>query len=63
MHPPIEFWFEFGSNYSYLSLMRIEALAGQAGVPLAWKPFLLGPIFRVGGWLDSPFTEPREMGV
>ena len=22
--PEIEFWFEFGSNYSYLSSMRIE---------------------------------------
>ena len=21
--PEIEFWFEFGSNYSYLSVMRI----------------------------------------
>jgi 2-hydroxychromene-2-carboxylate isomerase len=62
MHPPIEFWFEFGSNYSYLSLMRIEALAGQAGVPLAWKPFLLGPIFRELGWQDSPFNEQREKG-
>lgn len=62
MHPPIEFWFEFGSNYSYLSLMRIEALTGRAGVPLVWKPFLLGPIFRELGWQDSPFNEQREKG-
>ncbi len=62
MHPPIEFWFEFGSNYSYLALMRIEALACRAGVPLVWKPFLLGPIFRELGWQDSPFNEQREKG-
>jgi 2-hydroxychromene-2-carboxylate isomerase len=62
MHPPIEFWFEFGSNYSYLSLMRIEALARRAGVPLHWKPFLLGPIFRELGWQSSPFSEQKEKG-
>jgi 2-hydroxychromene-2-carboxylate isomerase len=62
MHPPIEFWFEFGSNYSYLSLMRIEALARRAGVPLHWKPFLLGPIFRELGWQSSPFVEQKEKG-
>lgn len=62
MHPPLEFWFEFGSNYSYLSLMRIEALARRAGVPLHWKPFLLGPIFRELGWQSSPFVEQKEKG-
>ena len=25
--PEIEFWFEFGSSYSYLSVMRIEGEA------------------------------------
>ncbi|MGX9217190.1 DsbA family protein [Massilia varians] len=62
MHPPIEFWFEFGSNYSYLSAMRIEALARSASVPLHWKPFLLGPIFRELGWQSSPFAEQEEKG-
>jgi len=62
MHPPIEFWFEFGSNYSYLSTMRIEALARAAFVPLHWKPFLLGPIFRELGWQSSPFAEQKEKG-
>ena len=62
MHPPIEFWFEFGSNYSYLSAMRIEALARGACVPLQWKPFLLGPIFRELGWQSSPFAEQKEKG-
>ncbi|SFB75765.1 2-hydroxychromene-2-carboxylate isomerase [Massilia yuzhufengensis] len=62
MHPPIEFWFEFGSNYSYLSLMRIEQAASRAGVPLRWKPFLLGPILRALGHQDSPFNEQKEKG-
>ena len=63
MHPPIEFWFEFGSNYSYLALMRIEVMAAQAGVPLVWRPFLLGPIFRELGWQSSPFVEQKEKGA
>ena len=52
----LEFWFEFGSNYSYLSVMRIEAMANAAGVSVAWKPFLLGPIFRELGMDNSPFV-------
>jgi 2-hydroxychromene-2-carboxylate isomerase len=52
----IEFWFEFASTYSYLSATRIEALATEAGVSLAWKPFLLGPIFQSQGWNTSPFN-------
>ncbi|MFC5512765.1 2-hydroxychromene-2-carboxylate isomerase [Massilia jejuensis] len=55
-HQPIEFWFEFGSNYSYLAAMRIAALAGAAGVTVLWRPFLLAPIFRELGWNNSPFV-------
>ncbi|MES2536011.1 MAG: 2-hydroxychromene-2-carboxylate isomerase [Pseudomonadota bacterium] len=54
--PRLEFWFEFGSNYSYLTAMRIEALTHSAGVELDWRPFLLGPIFRKFGWDSSPFV-------
>ena len=54
--PKMEFWYEFASSYSYLSVMRIEALAGQAGVEVAWRPFLLGPVFLAMGWNDSPFN-------
>jgi 2-hydroxychromene-2-carboxylate isomerase len=52
----IEFWYDFASSYSYLSAMRIEALAVAAGVRVDWKPFLLGPIFAAQGWTTSPFN-------
>jgi 2-hydroxychromene-2-carboxylate isomerase len=58
----VEFWFEFGSNYSYLSVMRIEALARRTHVPILWRPFLLGPIFRDFGWDNSPFVLQQEKG-
>lgn len=54
--PTIEFWYEFASSYSWLSVMRIEALAAGAGVEVAWRPFLLGPVFLALGWNDSPFN-------
>jgi 2-hydroxychromene-2-carboxylate isomerase len=60
--PEIEFWFEFGSNYSYLSVMRIEKEARRHDVRIAWKPFLLGPIFRALGMENSPFVLQKEKG-
>jgi len=54
--PVLEFWFEFGSNYSYLSVMRIEEAAARLGVTIQWRPFLLGPIFKSFGWSTSPFV-------
>ena len=59
----IEFWFEFASNYSYLSVMRIEDAARQCSVRIAWKPFLLGPIFRDLGFETSPFVLQKEKGA
>jgi 2-hydroxychromene-2-carboxylate isomerase len=59
----IEFWFEFGSNYSYLSVMRIEDEARRRGVRIIWKPFLLGPIFRALGMENSPFVLQKEKGA
>jgi 2-hydroxychromene-2-carboxylate isomerase len=61
--PEIEFWFEFASNYSYLSVMRIAGAAERLNVRIRWKPFLLGPIFRAMGLADSPFVLQKEKGA
>jgi 2-hydroxychromene-2-carboxylate isomerase len=61
--PGVEFWFDFGSNYSYLSVMRIEALAAAHGVRIHWRPFLLGPVFRDLGFTNSPFVLQKEKGA
>jgi 2-hydroxychromene-2-carboxylate isomerase len=52
----LEFWYEFASTYSYPAAMRVQRLADIAGVPVRWRPFLLGPIFGAQGWNDSPFN-------
>ena len=54
--PKLEFWYDFASTYSYLSAMRIEALAEAVGVEIAYRPFLLGPIFKAQGLTTSPFV-------
>lgn len=54
--PRLTFWLELASTYTYLSAMRIEALAEAAGVDVVWRPFLLGPIFKAQGWSTSPFN-------
>jgi 2-hydroxychromene-2-carboxylate isomerase len=55
---PIEFWFDFGSNYSYLSVMRVV----EQGIDMQWQPFLLGPIFQSFGWSNSPFVLQKAKG-
>ena len=54
--PVIEFWYEFASTYSYLAAMRVQDLAADEGIEIAWRPFLLGPIFKANGWETSPFN-------
>jgi 2-hydroxychromene-2-carboxylate isomerase len=53
----IAFWFDFASTYSYLAARRAKQACERAGVGLAYKPFLLGPIFQeLQGIKDSPFN-------
>ena len=62
MSDAIEFWYEFASTYSYPAAMRVEQVARAAGVEVAWKPFLLGPIFAERGMADSPFNLDNAKG-
>jgi 2-hydroxychromene-2-carboxylate isomerase len=55
MPAPIEFWFDFSSPYSYLASEKIEEIAARHGREVAYKPTLLGVIFRTTGGV--PLTE------
>lgn len=58
----IDFWFEFGSTYTYLTVARLRRLAGQAGVSVTWKPFLLMPLMIGQGMTQGPFLPyPRKL--
>ena len=60
--PILDFWFDFASTYSYPAAMRIAPLAAAAGVPVRFRPFLLGPIFKAQGWDTSPFNVYEAKG-
>jgi 2-hydroxychromene-2-carboxylate isomerase len=60
---PLEFWFDYASNYSYLSVMRMRQLIADQGVTVHWRPFLLGPIFKEAGWNNSPFVIQKDKGA
>ena len=51
----LNFWFDFGSTYSYLTVSRIGALAAARGVALDWRPFSLA---AVRDRLQLPFPFP-----
>ena len=59
----LDFWYDLASTYSYLSAMRIGALAAERGVIVGWRPFLLGPIFGSQGWTTSPFNIYEAKGA
>ncbi len=45
----IEFFFDIGSPYSYLAATQCTPLEKSTGVPVRWRPFLLGGVFRASG--------------
>ena len=57
MVPSLDFWFDFASTYSYVAALRVEEECARKGVAVAWRPFLLGPLFvEQSGIKDSPFN-------
>ena len=49
MAAPLEFYFDFASPYGYFASTRIDAIAAKAGREVAWRPILLGAVFKVVG--------------
>ncbi len=57
--PQIDFFYFFGSAYSYLSVMRIDNLAAEAGVEVHWRPFSVRDLMTEMGY--SLRTQPTKM--
>ena len=51
----LEFYYDYGSPYSYLADTQVEAIAKRAGASLVRKPMLLGGVFKATG-NASPMT-------
>jgi len=55
----LEFYFDYGSPYSYLADTQVEAVAKRAGAQLVRKPMLLGGVFKSTG-NQSPAELPAK---
>ncbi|GEP62122.1 2-hydroxychromene-2-carboxylate isomerase [Reyranella soli] len=51
----LEFYYDYGSPYSYLADTQVEAIAKRVGASLSRKPMLLGGVFKATG-NASPMT-------
>jgi len=51
----LEFWFEYGSTYTYLTVARIASVADGRKILVDWHPFLLMPILIEHGLEKGPF--------
>lgn len=57
--PPIDFWFDFSSPYSYVASEWIDALAARHGRSVRWHAILLGVTFQAAE-LRSPVAYPLK---
>jgi 2-hydroxychromene-2-carboxylate isomerase len=55
----VEFFFDFGSPTAYLACRRLPAIAAEAGAQVAWRPMLLGGVFKATG-NASPAAVPAK---
>ena len=49
MPAAVDFYFDFSSPYGYFASTRIDELAARHGRDTAWRPILLGPVFKAVG--------------
>jgi len=55
----LEFYFDYGSPYSYLADTQVESIVERTGAALARKPMLLGGVFKATG-NHSPAELPAK---
>lgn len=59
MSKQIEFFFDFGSPTTYLAWTQLPRLAAAHGASIAWRPMLLGGVFKATG-NHSPIEVPAK---
>jgi 2-hydroxychromene-2-carboxylate isomerase len=55
----LEFFFDYGSPYSYLADTQLAGLQARTGCEIAYRPMLLGGVFKATG-NRSPAMEPVD---
>lgn len=51
---PVDFYFDFSSPYGYIASTRIDEIAERHGRTVAWRPILLGVVFKTTGMGPLP---------
>ena len=62
--PGVEFFFDYGSPFSYLASTQLPALRARTGASIVYRPMLLGAVLKATA-NSSPMTVPakaRHMG-
>jgi len=59
MAKQLEFFFDFGSPYSYLAYKALPGIAAAHGAGIVWRPMLLGGVFKATG-NHSPAETPAK---
>jgi 2-hydroxychromene-2-carboxylate isomerase len=59
MGKTVEFYFDFGSPYSYLAYRALPGIAAVRGAQIVWRPMLLGGVFKASG-NHSPAEIPAK---
>lgn len=59
MGKQVEFYFDFGSPYSYLAYKALPGIAAAHGAQIVWRPMLLGGVFKATG-NHSPAENPAK---
>ena len=59
MEKQLEFFFDFGSPYSYLAYKALPGIAAEHGAHIVWRPMLLGGVFKATG-NHSPAENPAK---
>ncbi len=55
----IDFFFDIGSSYSYLAATQMARISQETGLPVRFRPFLLGGVFKATG-NDMPAKLPAK---
>jgi 2-hydroxychromene-2-carboxylate isomerase len=55
----VEYFFDVGSPTAYLAWTQLPRIAADAGATIAWRPMLLGGVFKATG-NSSPVTVPAK---
>ena len=55
----VEYFFDVGSPTAYLAWRQLPKIAAEAGATIAWRPMLLGGVFKATG-NASPVTVPAK---